>query len=136
LYCGGAARGAAPPELDDAARALGARPVAVLRRVTLPLIARGIGAGGALVFLSIVTELTATLLLAPIGTVTLATEFWSNSSSLEYGAAAPYAVLMIAISAPAAYLLTRAPRFARRPAFAGTAVLNGELASSLTGRAL
>ena len=129
-----AALRAAPPELDDAARALGARPVAVLRRVTLPLIARGIGAGGALVFLSTVTELTATLLLAPIGTVTLATEFWSNSSSLEYGAAAPYAVLMIAISAPAAYLLTRSS-LRSSAAFAEAAVLNGELASSLTGRA-
>jgi iron(III) transport system permease protein len=124
-----------PPELDDAARALGVRPVAVLRRVTLPLITRGLGAGGALVFLSIVTELTATLLLAPIGTVTLATEFWSNSTSLEYGAAAPYAVLMIVISAPAAYLLTRCSSLRSSPAFAETAVLNGELASSRTRRA-
>ena len=53
------------------------------------------------------TELTATLLLSPIGTRTLSTEFWSFSSSIEYGAAAPYAALMVAISAPATYLLTR-----------------------------
>lgn len=99
-----------PPELDESARALGARPGAVLRRVTLPLVARGLGAGAALVFLAVVTELTATLLLAPIGTATLATEFWSHSSSLAYGAAAPYAVLMIVISAPAAWLLTRQSR--------------------------
>ena len=96
-----------PPELDETARALGAGPTAVARRVTVPLVARGLGAGAALVFLGVVTELTATLLLAPIGTVTLATEFWSNSSSLAYGAAAPYALAMIVISAPAAYLLTR-----------------------------
>ncbi len=99
-----------PPELDDSARALGARPAAVLWRVTLPLVARGLGAGAALVFLAVVTELTATLLLAPIGTATLATEFWSNSSSLAYGAAAPYALLMIIVSAPAAWLLTRQSR--------------------------
>jgi iron(III) transport system permease protein len=96
-----------PPELDDTARALGARPAGVLLRVTLPMIARGIGAGAALVFLAVVTELTATLLLAPIGTTTLATEFWANSSVLSYGAAAPYALLMILVSAPAAWLLTR-----------------------------
>lgn len=94
-----------PPELEDSARALGARPAAVLRRVTIPIMIRGLGAGAALVFLAVATELTATLLLAPIGTATLATEFWSNSYSLAYGAAAPYALLMIIISAPAAWLL-------------------------------
>jgi len=96
-----------PAELEDVARALGATSTAALRRVTLPLLARGIAVGAALVFLAVSTELTATLLLAPIGTTTLATEFWAQSYSLAYGAAAPYALLMIVISAPAAWLLTR-----------------------------
>lgn len=100
----------APPLLDEAARALGARPLTVLRRVTLPLVAPGLGAGAALVFLSVVTELTATLLLAPIGTETLATRFWGYTDSVAYGAAAPYAALMVLISAPATYLLTRQTR--------------------------
>jgi iron(III) transport system permease protein len=103
-----------PPEFDDVARSLGARPAGVLRRITLPLVARGLGAGAALVFLAVVTELTATLLLAPIGTDTLATRFWGNAASLAYGAAAPYALLMIVISAPAAYLLTRRSRVVAR----------------------
>ena len=103
-----AALAQAPPGLDEAARALGSRPLTVFRRVTLPIIAPGVGAGGVLVFLAVVTELTATLLLAPTGTDTLATRFWANADSIAYGAAAPYAVLMIAISAPATYLLTRA----------------------------
>ena len=64
----------APPVLDEVAHGLGNGPLATLRRVTLPLIAPGLGAGAALVFLAVVTELTATLLLAPIGTDTLATE--------------------------------------------------------------
>ena len=96
-----------PPELDDIGRSLGVRPLGVLWRVTVPLMARGLGTGAALVFLAVVTELTATLLLAPIGTATLATEFWSHTSALQYGAAAPYALLMIVVSAPATYLLTR-----------------------------
>ena len=100
----------APPELDDVSRALGVGPAGSLLRVTLPLVARGLGAGSALVFLAVVTELTSTLLLAPIGTRTLATQFWSQSTSIHYGAAAPYALLMILISAPAAYLLTRRSR--------------------------
>ena len=100
----------APPVLEEAARALGASPAGALRRVTLPLIAPGAGAGAALVFLAVVTELTATLLLAPTGTDTLATRFWSNASGVAYGAAAPYAALMIAISAPATLVLTRSLR--------------------------
>jgi iron(III) transport system permease protein len=97
----------APPVLDDSARALGARPSTVLRRVTLPLAAPGIGVGAALVFLAVMTELTATLLLAPIGTATLATRFWSSASEVAYGAAAPYAALMVLISLPATVVLTR-----------------------------
>jgi iron(III) transport system permease protein len=100
----------APPVLEDVAHALGTTTLGTFRRVTLPLIAPGLGAGAALVFLAVVTELTATLLLAPIGTSTLATEFWSNSSSVAYGASAPYAALMVLISVPATYLLTREAR--------------------------
>ncbi|HEY0487826.1 MAG TPA: iron ABC transporter permease [Mycobacteriales bacterium] len=101
-----------PPVLDDVAQALGTGPAATMWRVTLPLIARGLGAGAALVFLAGVTELTATLLLSPTGTHTLATEFWAGTSSISYAGAAPYAALMVLISAPATYLLTREARTA------------------------
>lgn len=97
----------APPALEQIARSLGCRPWRALARVTLPLIAPGLGAAAALVFLSTVTELTATLLLAPIGTQTLATQFWANTNSLAYAAAAPYATLMIVLSALPTYLLIR-----------------------------
>jgi iron(III) transport system permease protein len=97
----------APPLLEEVSRSLGNGRLSTMRRVTLPLIAPGLGSGAALVFLAAVTELTATLLLAPIGTQTLATRFWSLSGSVAYGAAAPYAALMVLISAPATYLLTR-----------------------------
>ncbi|MDP9390148.1 MAG: iron ABC transporter permease [Actinomycetota bacterium] len=99
-----------PPVYDDVAASLGASAPDRLRRITLPLLAPGIGAGAALVFLAVVTELTATLLLAPTGTTTLATAFWSASSALEYGAAAPYAVVMVLLSAPATVLLSRNAR--------------------------
>lgn len=96
-----------PRLYDDVAASLGSSAFDRMRRVTLPLLAPGIGAGAALVFLAVVTELTATLLLAPTGTSTLATSFWSASSSLEYGAAAPYALVMVLLSAPATVLLSR-----------------------------
>jgi iron(III) transport system permease protein len=96
-----------PSVLDDVARSLGTGPLGAQRRVTLPLIWPGLGAAGALVFISIATELTATLLLSPIGTQTLATLFWRHSESIAYGAAAPYAALMVIISAPMTYILMR-----------------------------
>jgi iron(III) transport system permease protein len=97
----------ASPRLEEAARSLGQPPLAVFRRVTLPLIAPGLAAAVSIVFLSSVTELTATLVLRPTGTETLATRFWTYSSGLAYGAAAPYAALMIAISAVPTYFLVR-----------------------------
>ncbi|HEX7354786.1 MAG TPA: iron ABC transporter permease [Mycobacteriales bacterium] len=105
-----AALAQAAPVLTETARSLGAHPLAVLRRVTLPVIAPGLGAAAALVFLMVATELTTTLLLAPIGTETLATRVWSDTGTLAYAAAAPYAALLVIISAPAVWLLTRAGR--------------------------
>ena len=81
-----------------------------MRRVTLPLIAPGLGASAALVFLAIATELTATLMLAPIDTTTLATQFWAQAYDASYGAAAPYALLMVLISLPATAMLVRQSR--------------------------
>ena len=74
--------------------------------------APGLGAGAALVFIAASTELTSTLLLAPTGTRTLATQFWAHSSALEYAEAAPYAALLVGVSLPATWLLSRS---ARRP---------------------
>ena len=62
-------------------------------------------AGFAMVFIAVSTELTATLLLSPTGARTLATEFWSASESLDYAAAAPFALAMILLSVPLAALL-------------------------------
>lgn len=95
----------APKELDEAAQALGKPPLLAFIRVTLRLTAPAAAGGAALVFLAIANELTATLLLSPNGTRTLATEFWSKSSEIDYAGAAPYALLMILLSAPMTYLL-------------------------------
>ncbi|WP_041543269.1 ABC transporter permease [Catenulispora acidiphila] len=96
-----------PPGVEEVARSLGTRPTLVLARVTLPLIRPGLGAALAMVALTASTELTATLLLRPTGTQTLATQFWVYTSGLAYGAAAPYAALMVAMSVPPVLLLTR-----------------------------
>jgi iron(III) transport system permease protein len=103
----------APPELDDASRALGRSGTGTLLRVTLPLIAPHIAAALAFVFLAASTELTATLLLAPTGTSTLATQFWDRSSEIDYVGAAPFAAAMIALSVPMVYLLLQQSRRVR-----------------------
>jgi iron(III) transport system permease protein len=79
----------------------------VLWRVTIPLVAPGLAAAFSLVFLSTVTELTATLLLIPTGVQTLSTQFWSYEQNLSYSQAAPFALLMIAIAALPSYVLGR-----------------------------
>jgi iron(III) transport system permease protein len=97
----------APVRLEEVASSLGLRRFGVLRRVTLPLVAPGLGAAFCLVFLSAVTELTATLILIPTGAQTLATQFWAYQQNLSYGQAAPFALAIIAISAVPAYVLGR-----------------------------
>ena len=97
----------APADVEDIARSLGQHRLAVFWRVTRPLVSPGLAAAFCLVFLSAVTELTATLILVPTGVQTLATQFWSYQQNLAYGQAAPFALLMIAIAAVPSYVLGR-----------------------------
>ena len=98
---------AAPPELSDAARSLGSSPLGAFRRVVLPLILPSALTGAALVAIAAATELTATLLLSPTGTSTLATAFWAASDEFDYAGAAPFAAMMILLSAPLTVLMLR-----------------------------
>jgi iron(III) transport system permease protein len=95
----------APVELENIARSLGRSPAQALWLITLRLAAPSAAAGAALVFLAITNELTATLLLAPSGTRTLATGFWAMTSEIDYAAAAPYALIMVLLSLPLTALL-------------------------------
>jgi iron(III) transport system permease protein len=88
----------APARLADVGRSLGKGSIVVFLRVTFPLLIPGLLAGFCLVFLTAVTELTATLVLAPIGVQTLATQFWAYQSEVAYGAAAPYALVIVVLA--------------------------------------
>ena len=96
-----------PVDLEEASRSLGVSPTWTFLRVTLRLTAPAAAAGGSLVFVGVATELTATLLLAPTGTNTLAMRFWSLSSELDYAAAAPFALLLVLLSIPVTMVLLR-----------------------------
>ncbi|MGE8435787.1 MAG: ABC transporter permease [Pseudomonas palmensis] len=96
----------AAPQLEEAARTLGATPFKAFCKVTLPIIFPALAAAFALVFLDAMKELTATLLLSPTGMTTLATEVWAHTANVEFAAAAPYAALLIVVSGLPVYLLT------------------------------
>jgi iron(III) transport system permease protein len=96
-----------PPRLEEMARNLGRGPLQAFVSVTLPNILPGLGAALALMTLELMRELTATLMLAPTGVVTLATEVWSHTNDGQYAAAAPFAALLIAASVLPVYLFTR-----------------------------
>lgn len=95
----------APVELERAAGSLGRSPLKALWATTIRLSAPGAAAGMALVALGIMNELTATQMLAPNGTRTLAMAFWNYSGEIDYAAAAPYAAIMVLISLPLTWLL-------------------------------
>jgi iron(III) transport system permease protein len=102
--------------VEAAARLLGSTRMTVLWRVTLPLARRGAIAGGALVFLTVLKELPATLLLAPTGFDTLATRVWSATSEAFYTRAALPALLLILLgSVPLAFAMIRERREVDRP---------------------
>ncbi|MGV3552298.1 ABC transporter permease [Rhizobium sp.] len=95
----------APVELEWAAGSLGRSPLSAFWAVTIRLAAPGAAAGAALSALGIMNELTATQMLAPNGTRTLAMAFWALSGEIDYAGAAPYAVLMILFSLPLTLIL-------------------------------
>ncbi|MFC7080469.1 ABC transporter permease [Halorussus caseinilyticus] len=87
------------PKLTEAARTLGESPSAAFRRVTLPLVRPGVVAGAALVFLTTMKELPATLLVRPTGFETLVTYIWRVQDAGYFGQAAVPALVLVGVSA-------------------------------------
>ena len=99
------------PRLEEAARGLGNSPIRAFSSVTLPVARPGLLAAWALVFLLVMKELPATLILSPIGFTTLATSIWSAASEAFFARAALPALLLIAASAvPLTFLMLRERR--------------------------
>ncbi|MBW3614637.1 MAG: iron ABC transporter permease [Actinobacteria bacterium] len=95
------------PVLEEAGRSLGRGRLDLAATVTLPLLRGGLVAGAALVFLTAMKELPATLLLLPAGSDTLATLVWTGAAEGRYAQAAPPALLVVAISALVLWPLDR-----------------------------
>jgi iron(III) transport system permease protein len=102
-----ASLGKIPPGLDDAARMLGARAGAVLRRVHLPLLRGGLLTAVVLVFVETMKEMPATLLLRPVGLNTLAVEIWERTSEAMWEEAALPALTLVGVGLLPVVLLIR-----------------------------
>lgn len=95
------------PRVEEAGRALGKTRRRVFASITAPLISRGAAAGAALVFLTAMKELPATLLLRPTGFETLATRVWTGASVGLYSKAAGPALMLMLICCVPLYVLAR-----------------------------
>jgi iron(III) transport system permease protein len=83
------------PSMDMAARSLGTGSAGVLRRVHLPLLKGGLGCAAILVFVDVMKEMPATLLLRPFGYDTLAVRIWQLTSESFWEAAALPALTIV-----------------------------------------
>jgi iron(III) transport system permease protein len=85
------------PAMDDAARSLGCDPAATLRRVHLPLLRGGLLTAALLVFVDVMKELPATLVMRPFDFDTLATQAYTLASDERLAEASTAALAIVAV---------------------------------------
>ncbi|MFB6298232.1 MAG: ABC transporter permease [Salinirussus sp.] len=95
------------PKHVEAARSMGDAPLRSFRRVVLPQVTPGVFAGGALVFLTTMKELPATLILRPAGFETFVTYIWQVQEQGYYGQAAVPALVLVGVSALSMLVILR-----------------------------
>ena len=106
---GGAEAGLArvPLALDGAARTLGDGAPAAFFRVHLPLAKGAIAAAALLVFVDVIKELPATLLIRPLNFETLATHLYAEAARGTYEDGAVAALIIVAVGILPVILLSR-----------------------------
>ncbi len=94
--------------LDEAARTLGRRPAGILREVHAPLLMSGMATAALLVFVDVMKELPATLLLRPFNTDTLAVQAYNFASDERLADAGLPSLAIVAVGILPVLLLSRA----------------------------
>jgi iron(III) transport system permease protein len=102
-----------PISFDDTARMLGVDRLALLRRVHWPLLRRSVAAAGLLVFVDVMKELPATMLLRPFNTDTLAVVAYQLARDERLGEAALPSLALVLVGLLPVLLLSRTLRTAR-----------------------
>jgi iron(III) transport system permease protein len=95
------------PNMDMAARSLGAKPGRLLRCIHLPLMRTGLTSAAILVFVDVMKEMPATLLLRPFGYETLAMRVWQLTSESLWELAALPALTIVGAGILPVLVLTR-----------------------------
>ena len=95
------------PSMLDAGRVLGARGLDLFVRIDLPTLAPALAAAATLVFVEIIKELPATLLLRPLGVETLATMVYAKANSALFAEAALPALAIVLAGIVPVILATR-----------------------------
>jgi len=98
------------PAMDAAARSLGAGSVETLRRVHIPLLARSAAAAFLLVFVDVMKELPATLVMRPFNFDTLATQAYLFARDERLAEAALPSLAIVAVGLVPILFLARASR--------------------------
>ena len=98
------------PSMDAAARGLGAGTLGTLTRVHAPLLARTAAAAALLVFVDVMKELPATLVLRPFNFDTLATQTYTLAKDERLAEAALPSLAIVAVGILPLLVLARAVR--------------------------
>ncbi|HKQ31201.1 MAG TPA: iron ABC transporter permease [Burkholderiales bacterium] len=96
------------PSMDDAARSLGLSQTATLARVHLPLLRKSMLTAGLLVFVDVMKELPATLVMRPFNFDTLATHAYILVSDERLAEASTSALTIVAVGVLPLVLVSRA----------------------------
>ena len=97
-----------PPSIDETARMLGAGPGRVFGELHLPLLRRSLLAAGLLVFVDVMKELPATLVLRPFNADTLAVVAFNLARDERLGEAALPSLAIVLVGLIPVVLLSRA----------------------------
>ncbi|KPK13831.1 MAG: iron ABC transporter permease [Anaerolineae bacterium SG8_19] len=84
------------PSMDDAARSLGCGPAETLRRIHVPILSRGLFTAMLLIFVEVMKELPATLVMRPFNFDTLATQVYNLAHDERLSEAATAALVIVA----------------------------------------
>jgi iron(III) transport system permease protein len=95
------------PHMDDAARSLGLAPSQTLLRVHVPLLRRGLLTAALLVFIDVMKELPATLVMRPFNFETLATQVYRLASDERLAEAATASIAIVVVGLLPLLLLSR-----------------------------
>ncbi|MDB5742728.1 MAG: binding-protein-dependent transport system inner rane component [Polaromonas sp.] len=99
-----------PSSFDDSARMLGTTGAGLLARVHWPLLKRSVAAAGLLVFVDVMKELPATLVLRPFNSDTLAVVTYQLARDERLGEAALPALVLVLVGLMPVALLSRTLR--------------------------